>query len=162
MIVKLSREGLTKLDTAAITRVSQGAISKILKRSRETAAPNQRSPMLDKTGFWWEWCATICSIGPRLRVEFNRRIPRMSNVGPHHQSTTLTAGYPSCRPARCPRLIREHLRRRRQWARRHRDLGSSSLTIPASNHIAMMVEFESAGVKGRDILMLVCNKQMAM
>ena len=42
IIVKLSREGRTPLEIAAITGVSQGAISKILKRSRETRTPNQR------------------------------------------------------------------------------------------------------------------------
>ena len=41
-IVSLSREGRTQLEIAAITGVSQGAISKIIKRSRETGAQNQR------------------------------------------------------------------------------------------------------------------------
>ena len=57
---------------------------------------------------------------PRLRVEFKRRIGRRILVRTINRRL-LTAGYPSHRPARCPRLTREHRRRRRQWARRHRD-----------------------------------------
>ena len=66
---------------AAITGVSQGAISKILKRAKD-----QR--MLEKTGFCCEW-----AIKPEpFKYPLNSRIQSSdwtSNVGPHHQSTTF-------------------------------------------------------------------------
>ena len=56
-------------DCAAITGISQGAISKILTPSRETWTSNQDlaniakdGQMLEKTGLCWEWCATTGSI----------------------------------------------------------------------------------------------------
>ena len=57
---------------------------------------------------------------PRKRVEFYRRIGRQISIRIINRRL-LTAGYPSRRATRYPRLKRDHLRRRRQWARRHRD-----------------------------------------
>ena len=57
---------------------------------------------------------------PRKRVEFYRRIGRQISIRTINRRL-LTAGYPSRRATRYPRLKRDHLRRRRQWARRHRD-----------------------------------------
>ena len=113
---------------AAIAGDSQGAISKILKRSRETGTPNQRPH-----GYRWTLkhsredpvllimvCFNWFHSSPRLRVEFNRRIGHRISARTINRRVS-TAGYSSRRPARWPRLTREHRRRCRQWARRHRD-----------------------------------------
>ena len=68
MIARLSREGCTQSEIAAITRASQGAISKIRKQSRENVTPTKDLPDIVKyrqmleTGFCWEWSATTGSI----------------------------------------------------------------------------------------------------
>ena len=176
MLARLSREGRTQLEIAAITGVSQGAISKILKRSRETGTTNQKSRrhrerstnardrfLLRMVHYNW------FQSSPQLRVEFNRRIGRRISVCAINW-WLLTARYLSRRPARCPRPTEEHHRRRGQWPRRHCDwdprlvIGGtmSSLTSSASNHIAVMVGIEFTGLTGREILMLVCNKQISM
>ena len=84
----LSREGRIQLEIAAITGASQGAISKILKHSRETGTLNQRArgyredrKMHEKIGFCWEWGATPLPFKSRLRVKFNCRIGRRISVG---------------------------------------------------------------------------------
>ena len=108
--------------------VSQDAISKILKQSRETRTPNQRprghrqrstSAREDRILMRMVLYNRFHS-SPRLRVEFNRRIEHGILV--HIINRRLsTAGYPSRRVARCPRLTREHRRHCRQWAGWHHD-----------------------------------------
>ena len=57
---------------------------------------------------------------PRLRAELIRRTGRRMSVRTITRRL-LEAGYHSRRPTRSPRLTIDHRRRRRQWARRHRE-----------------------------------------
>ena len=63
---------------------------------------------------------TKFDVAKLFRVEFSPRIGHQSLVRTINRRL-LTTEYPFCRPARCPRLARDHRRRRRQWARRHHD-----------------------------------------
>ena len=50
MIVRLSRKGRTKFEIVAITAISQGTVSNILKRSRETGNLTQDLAEIAKDG----------------------------------------------------------------------------------------------------------------
>ena len=102
---------------------------------------------------------------PRLKPEFNHHIEcrnwvRIINLW------LLTARHPLCRPTTCPRFRKKSIVDD-AVSSGHGDTvignfvtggSASSLTSPASNYIAAMVGLESAGVNGRDILMLVCKQ----
>ena len=117
---RLSHEGRTQLEIAAITRVSQGAISQILKQSRETGTPNQRPHGRRQGSTYGRQDRALLRMVCYNWFHSSRRIGRRIAVRTIYRRL-WTAGYPSGRPAKCPILTGEHRRRCRQWARRHRD-----------------------------------------
>ena len=129
--------------------------------------PSQTSPKNAREALvlLWMMCYNRFYSSLLLSVEFHRRIGRRISVRAINRRL-LADGYPSPRPTRYPRLTRKHRRRRRQWARWYHDWDLRHwvhcVFSDESKYIAVMFGFEFADVKGRDILMLVCNKQMAM
>ena len=126
-IYRLSADGNSQREVARMLGVSQGCISKILQRNRETVRPHQR-----KRGDWMKismpregrqllrMVRTNRFISaPRLRMQIIRRFGRRMSVR-NIRRRLLAAGYWSRRPARCPMLTLEHRRRRHEWGRRHR------------------------------------------
>lgn len=126
-IVRLSNNGYGQKDIATVIGVTQGAVSKVLKRARLFGSPAQRprghrpkstSPREDRAIL--RLCRTNRFMtASRIRAEFLRRTGRHISVRTVRRRL-LVAGYKSRRPARCPRLTDEHRQRRRRWARRHR------------------------------------------
>ena len=92
--VKLSADSNSQREVARMLGLSQGCISKILRRNRETGRPHQRK--------------RVGSMKISTPREDRQRRPLLED------------GYWSRRPASCPRLTLEHRRRRREWERRHR------------------------------------------
>jgi transposase len=126
-IVRLSADGNSQREVARMLGVSQGCVSKILRRNRETGRPHQRkrggsmkisTPREDRQLLRMVRTNRFIS-APRLRMQMIRRFRRRMSVRTIRRRL-LAAGYWSRRPARCPRLTLEHRRRRREWGRRHR------------------------------------------
>ena len=126
-IFRLSADGNSQREVARMLGVSQGCISKILRRNRETAdhirgsmEVRWKSSRHGKIVNCSEWsdrtalsrllvceCRWSADLGGRCQFEpFKRWL--------------LATGYWSQHPARCPRLTLEHRRRRREWGRRHK------------------------------------------
>ena len=131
LIVRLSRQGRRQKAIAEITGVTQGAVSKILKRFRDTGNANQRprghrqrlTTARQDHGLLRMMRKNRFLSSARLRVDVIRQIGRQISLRTINRRL-LTAGYPARRPARCPRLTNDYRRRRRQWAS---CLGPSSL-----------------------------------
>ena len=126
-IVRLSADGNFQREVARMLGVSQGCISKILRRNRETGRPHQMkrggsmkisAPREDRQLLQMVRTNRFIS-ALRLRMQMTRRFERRMSVRTIRRRL-LAAGYWSRRPARCPRLTLEHRRRRREWGRRHR------------------------------------------
>ena len=126
-IVRLSTDGNSQREAARMLGVSQGYISKILRRNRETGRPHQRKrggsmkiskPREDRQLPRMLRTNRFISV-PRLRMQMIRRFGRRMSI----RRRLLAARYWSRRPARCPRLTLEHRRRCHEWGRRHRVLG---------------------------------------
>ena len=126
LITRLRRQGRTQQEIAEISGVSQGGVSKILRRARETGLPTQR-PLGHRqrlTTAREDRCilrlARMNRFWPasRISIELRRRTGcRVSNRTIRRR--LLVAGYRARRPNRCPRLTLAHRRRRRAWGRRH-------------------------------------------
>ena len=155
--------------------LTQSAISKILKRVRQTGYPNQRrfghhqsiSTFPEDQYLLKVVCVQTCLSRLRLRAHLIRRIGRRLSV----RTITLrlfAAEYHSHGPARCPKLTLEHHRRHRQWARRHcvwtAATGEivSSLTSQDSSCISQMDELGCVGGRVKSTLMSMCREQMVM
>ena len=126
-IVRLSADCNSQREVASMLGVSQGCISKILRRNRETGRSHQRkrggsmkisSPREDRQLLRMVRTNRFIS-APRLQMRMIRRFGRRMSIGTIRRRL-LAAGYRSRRPARCPWLTLEHGRRRREWGRRHK------------------------------------------
>ena len=125
-IVRLSANGNSQREVARMLGVSQGWISKILRRNRETGRPHQRKRGdSTKISMPWEDRQLLRMVrtnrfisAPRLGMQMIRQFGRRMSVWTIRRRL-LVAGYLSRCPARCPRLTLEHSRRRREWGRRH-------------------------------------------
>ena len=126
-IVRLSADGYSQQEVARMLGVSQGCISKILRRNRETGRPHQRkrggwikisTPREDRQLLRMVRMKRFIS-APLLRMQMIHRFGRGMSVLTI-QRRLLAAGYWSRRLSTCPRLTLEHRRRRCEWGRRHR------------------------------------------
>ena len=126
-IVRLSADGNSQREVARMLGVSQGCISKIWRRNRETGRPHQRKrggsmkismPREDLQLFRMVRTNRFFS-APHLQMQMISRFGRQISVRTIRR-WLLVAGYWSRRRARCPRLILELRRRRCEWGRRHR------------------------------------------
>ena len=107
--------------------VSQGCISKILRRNRETGRPHQRRhggsmkifTLREDRQLLWTVRLNRFILAPRLRIQMIRRFVRRISVRTIRWRL-LVVGYWSRRPARCPRLTLEHRRRHHERERRHK------------------------------------------
>ena len=126
-IVRLSADCNFQREVARMLGVSQGCRSKFLRRNRETGRPHQgrrggsmkiSTPREDRQLLRMVRINRSIS-APRLRMQMIRRFGRRISVQTIRRRL-LAARYWSRRPARCPRLILEHRRRRREWMRRHK------------------------------------------
>ena len=120
-IVRLSTDGNSLREVATMLGVSQGCISKILRRNRETGRPHQMkrggsmkisTPREDRQLLRMIRTNRFIS-APRLWMQMIRRFGRRMSVRTIRRRL-LAAGYWSRRPARCPRLTLEHRWRRRE------------------------------------------------
>ena len=126
-IVRLLADGNSQREVSRMLGVSEGCISKILWRNRETGQPHQRrGGGLMKISMPWEHCQLLWMVrmnyfisAPRLRKQMISWFGRRMSVRTIWRRL-LAAGYWSRRPARCPRLTLERRRRRREWGRWHR------------------------------------------
>ena len=125
-IVKLSAKGYPQCEVARMLDVSQGCISKILRRNRDFDRPHQRrrggwkSLTSAEEDSWSEWTGTIVLSGLlvcawRLSADFGGGCFVQSIV-----NRILATGYQSRSHVRCPRLTLDHRRRRRVWGRTHK------------------------------------------
>ena len=120
-IVRLLADGNSQREVARMLGVSQGCISKILRRNRETGRPHQRKlggSMKISTPPEDLQLLQIVSMNrfisaPRLRMQMIHRFRRRMSVQTIRRRL-LATGYWSRRPARCPRLNLEHRRRRHE------------------------------------------------
>ena len=126
-IFRLSADGSSQQEVAKMLGVSQGCISKVLWRNRETGRPHQRmcggsmkisTPREDRQLLWMVRTNHFIS-APRLRIQMIRRFGRWMSVRTIRRRR-LAIGYWSRRRATCPRLTLEHRRRHCEWGRRHR------------------------------------------
>lgn len=126
-IVALSAAGHSQREVAVVLGVSQGCISKVLRRNRETGRPDQRnrggrgkitSDREDRQLLRMARANRFIT-STRLRVQMIQRLGRRLSARSIRRRL-LAAGYRSRRPARCPRLTMVHRRRRREWGRTHR------------------------------------------
>ena len=119
-IVRLSTDGNSQRDVAMMVGLSQGCISKFLRRNRETGRPHQRKrgdsmkiSTLREDRQMLRMVRTNRFISaPRLWMQMIRRFGRQMLVRTIRRRL-LTAGYWSRRPARCPRFTLGHRRRPR-------------------------------------------------
>ena len=126
-IVRLSADGNSLREVARMLGMSEGCISKILRRSRE-------SPTISEEV--WRFDENLHATGRPSTAPKGQNEPLHLGssknaddppIGRRMSVWTIrrrlvAAGYWSRRPARCPRLTLEHRRRRREWERRHREL----------------------------------------
>ena len=126
-IVRLLADANSQQEVARMLGVSQGCISKILRRNGETGRPHQRkrggsmkisTPREDRQLLRMVKTNRFISV-PRLRMQMIRRYGRRMSVRTIRRRL-LADWYWSRRPARCPRLTLGHWQRRREWERRHR------------------------------------------
>lgn len=126
-IVALSGEGHSQREVARMLGVTQGCVSKVLRRNRGTGRPDQRkrggrskmTSAREDRQLLRMVRANRFLTSTRLKVQMIRRFGRRLSARTIRRRL-LAAGYRSCRPARCPRLTLDHRRRRRVWGRRHR------------------------------------------
>ena len=155
VIIRFSREGRTQLEIAAITGVSQGVISPILKRSREIGSPKPSRHSQRSTNSRQE--RVLLRIVRYNRFQSSSWLRIKFNLGNSVHTINwrfLPAGYTSRKHTRCPRITWEHRRRRRQWARRRRDWDlrhCRHCVFSDESHFKLYWCSESAG-----------NKQMTM
>ena len=125
--VRLSADGNPQREVARMLGVSQGCISKTLRRHWETGRPHQRKrggsmkismPREDRQLLRMVRTNRFIS-APRMRMQLIHQFGRRMSVRTIRRRL-LAAGYWSRRPARCPRLTLEYRRRCREWGRRHR------------------------------------------
>ena len=123
-IVRLSADGNSQREVARMLGMSQGYISKILQRNRETCRPNQRKRGGSmKFSTPWEDRQLLRMVrtnhfisAPRLQMQMIHRFGRRVSVRTIRR-WILTTGYWSRRTAKCPRLTFEHRWRRHERAR---------------------------------------------
>ena len=172
-IVRLSVDDNSQQEVARMLGVSQGCISKILWRNRETGRPHQRkrgclmkisTPREDRQLLRMVKTNRFISV-PRLRMQMVRRLRRRMSVRTIRR-LLLAAGYWSRRPVRCHRLTLEHRRRRREWGRSTEcgtsDNGDtvSSVMGPGSPYTTVTVGSGCAVGKGRCWLMPASSLMM--
>ena len=125
-IVRLSADGNSQWEVDRMLGVSQGSISKILWRNRETGQPHQRmragSIIISKPNEEHQPLQMVRTnsfiSALYLRMQMIHQFGRRMSVRTIWR-WLLAAGYSSRCPARCPRLTLEHRRRRHEWGRRH-------------------------------------------
>ena len=126
-IVRLSVDGNSQREVAWMLGVSQGCISKILRRNRETDRPHQKrhggsmkiSTLREDRQLLWTVRLNRFILAPRLRIQMFRRFVRRISVRTIRWRL-LVVGYWSRRPARCPKLTLELRRRHHERERRHK------------------------------------------
>ena len=126
-IVRVLAHGNSQQEVARMLGVSQGCISKIMRRNRETGQPHQTkrggsmkisTQRKDRQLLWMVRMNRFIS-APCLRMQMICRLGTRMSVRTIRRRL-WAAGYWSQCPARCPRLTLEHRRRRREWGRRHK------------------------------------------
>ena len=127
-VVVLRGRGLLQCEIAQILGMSQGAVSKVLKRNRVlgTPVPRPRPGRYRKTTRRDDrLLLRLCrrnrwNNSTQLRQEWVRATGRPVTTSPVRKRL-VRAGYRARRPARCPALTERHRLHRRQWAQRHRN-----------------------------------------
>ena len=128
LIVQLREQGYRQREVADMVGMTQGAISKVLKRHRETGTPVPRKrpgPGFITTARDDRYLVRLCRIrrwdsSRQLRLQWRRLIRRPVSCRTVRRRL-VRAGYRARRPARCPALTEDHRRRRRVWAHQHRN-----------------------------------------
>ena len=127
-VVVLRGRGLLQCEIAQILGMSQGAVSKVLKRNRVlgTPVPRPRPGRYRKTTRRDDrLLLRLCrrnrwNNSTQLRQEWVRATGRPVTTSTVRKRL-VRAGYRARRPARCPALTERHRLHRRQWAQRHRN-----------------------------------------
>lgn len=127
-VVALRHRGHRQVDIARSLGLTQGAVSKILKRNRETGTPVQRPrsgrPRIS-TARQDRWLVMQCrrnrwQTSTHLRQQWRGVLRRPVSTRTVRRRL-CRAGYWARRPWRCPGLTLNHRRERRRWARAHRN-----------------------------------------
>ena len=149
-------EGRIQLAIAAITGASQGDISKILIRSRETGTLSRTSPKIHKCSRKPDTAENGALQPVPFKSPVKSRVhplDRTSNFGPHHQLTTFNWWVSVSQASQMPMTNSWH---------GNTMIGTFvtggivfSLTSPASNYITMVVGFEFQAVTGWYIYILM-------
>ena len=125
-VVELRARGQSQRDIADALGMTQGAVSKILRRHQETGTVRHRSrsgrprisTLRDDRSLVRMSLRDRFLSAPRLRSEWVRQIGRRSSVRTVRRRLK-SAGLNACRVAKCPALTRLHRQTRVQWCQRH-------------------------------------------
>lgn len=129
-VVALRQTGLRQQAIARHYNITQGAVSKILKKNVLTGVPTPRprpGRPLKTTGRQDRLLLRMC-VGGRTRTTSSLRMEWQNAIGVPVSRTLVNgrliqAGYRARRPLRKPLLKQNHRQRRLQWARDHLRLG---------------------------------------